>query len=465
MKVVSVTEDFNQEPGNAIVTIDGLAGIDSGSLSNSNPTLKVAFIKPGSQNEFLGTAGWQASECWFGVKLANNQTGDQFKFAMSPELALEMESRSYELQVKYAGQTHTAVFHWPEVREPDSPQPFINGDGNNGSTDYGEVTYGFITESFSDDEDRQETDNHEESDPVNENNYQTTGYTPETSFDPDDYQPANFAIDDQFTSENIAVDSSGDTKDAVPEDGADSAVTEFQQETVAESAAPEPESTGDTADREADKPSEDASPVRSNKETTENQSPLDSGINSAANRNNASQKNDEDQTASTSKGSHSRIFIWLIPALIILILLTVILYLLVSDDKQATATAQPEMQQATPVQPPQPEPVQPKITKPAPPVAEPAPVQPSAPSAENDRYRVKPGQPTRLMVLENDAGEQIEIVAITQKPSRGLVNIEQNKQVMYTWLSDSNGDDAFRYRIEDAHGQSASATVTIMARD
>ena len=115
MHVVSITEDYNQDPGNAILTLTA--------PYPSSSTLQVAFKKPGSRDEYLGTYGWQSTPCWFGVKQQNAGQQEIFKIALSPDLALEMEPRPYEIQVKAAGQTYTAVFHWPEIRELESAPP------------------------------------------------------------------------------------------------------------------------------------------------------------------------------------------------------------------------------------------------------------------------------------------------------------------------------------------------------
>lgn len=459
VRVVSVTENFNQEPGNAIITIEGVPDINDGS------PLQVAFKKPGSQDEFLGTSGWQPGECRFGVTLTGNDTGDRFKFALSPDLAFEMESRSYELHLRHGGKAHTAVFHWPEVREPDSP-PHFSSNGNHQPANFGDITYGYITESGDITESTditQTTDIAETTDitqPTDITETTDTNSEAEQSdynsaaFKPEAYQPPDYDVDDGFS---VANTSPGST--AHSEKASNESQTEEAAEVEHEEAGTRQEETGTGQEKPAD-----VTPDKQG-ESSENISPDQAGAGATTAL--------PPQTGVNRETEKTNKTVWVVFAAIVLILLAIILYLLLADNRQTSSpvskTPPPPEQQPLPAPP---QPTAPQTTEPEPvpePVPEtaprPVPFDSGITTASDDRFRVKPGQPARLRVMENDSGEQIRVVAIVQKPSRGLVTIEQNTQIMYTWLSDLNGDDSFRYQIQDAQGRTATATVTIMARD
>ncbi len=477
MQVVSITEDFNQEPGNAVLTIRGLPA------SSATP-LQVAFKKPGSQDEFLGTLGWQSTPCWFGVtQQGAGQQGkgqqESIKFAMSPDLALEMEPRSYEMHLKAGSKTLTTVFHWPEIREPESAA--ASGPAES------PANFGYISEAqdaLSDGSD-----------------YEASDYDPDKiNFASDDYQPASFEEEEQFAQDPAAAESAAQPEDSFePEETFETdAFTEdqFEAEPDAADETPEAASAQDaqTAPKTTQEPAKaaQAEPTPAQQHAAAPQPAQTPPSTGAALPPNATQP------------AQSSPLKWLIPVIIVLILLAVIGYLLLSDKEQnatddtaanpapevtpppvvppakpdvARPMPKPEVQPEPEVKPereaqpkpdvqpkPLPEPTKPRIAAPAAPVTEPDPPMITPLMATNDTYRVRPGEPVPLTVLDNDHGDSPVIAAIVQRPSHGLVTVEGGQRLIYTWLSDTLGDDQFTYQIQDAHGQTATGTVKIMAR-
>lgn len=453
MRVVSVTEDFNQEPGNAIITVEGLDRLLGASASGP---IQVAFKKPGSQDEFLGTAGWQPTECWFGVKQNASASAETFTFALSPDLALEMESRSYELQLKAGGKVHRSVFHWPEVREPASP---TNSVGSSTS-----AADGYIKETATS---------------AGKEDYQLADYSPGANVEMKPYQPINFGSEEKFAKDRLAA-SDPIEESARPEESKFSskplAEKEVQQDVAAESGSDNPRETDFTAEQKnVDKTDLTQPPAPSQTRTLKKTQPASSASVSEP----PFAINTEKQREQVPTGESGRPLKLIILLLVILILLAVIAYLFLRDGNNANE----EAPIATPTTMPMPQPtadidpnkVEPKYKptplpeirqEPAEPVSPPAPVTSSTgPTAGNDVYSVKPGEPTTLPVMNNDSGNQISLISIVQQPSHGLITIEAGKQIIYTWLSDSTGNDSFSYRIEDVHGGSAIASVVVMARE
>lgn len=465
MRVVSVTEDFNQEPGNAIITVDGVGQL----LGESAPgAIQVAFKKPGNQDEFLGTTGWQPSECWFGVTQNSASNADAFTFALSPDLALEMESRSYELLLKARGKEHSTVFHWPEVREPATETDIVD----NGSS---EAAFGYIAEATP-------------VDGPNGDQYQPADYNPDGAFDMDPYQPVNFGSEERFAKDPGKKTDEFEESIRPVEDAR--GVGESSEATVSPSNEPDNvkaestdrglESTDQSPEGAANKGALSEEPtvtqgLSADQKTSDTQAPVNSGEGNVSDANGAGTA-----PAVGNSGSASSALKWMVPLIIIFVLIAVILYLVSKGDEK---TEQPDVDHSPqfadkvplvdkPIPKPVIEPDAPKIVpkpkpvpKPVPEIKPTPPAPPSAPPvAADDRYRVTPGEPTRLSVLDNDRGASISLVSIRQKPSHGLVTIEHEKQVVYTWLSDSTGNDSFSYQIKDRHGKSATASVTVMAR-
>jgi len=111
VRIISVKTDHDREFGNAVVTISG--------LPDTKDHVLVSFHRPGYQDNYLSTDGWQASECWFSIEPNVESNSGHFKFLLSPDLAQHMEPEAYEFSVRIAGKEYQHSYPWPDVLEPE----------------------------------------------------------------------------------------------------------------------------------------------------------------------------------------------------------------------------------------------------------------------------------------------------------------------------------------------------------
>ncbi len=86
-----------------------------------------------------------------------------------------------------------------------------------------------------------------------------------------------------------------------------------------------------------------------------------------------------------------------------------------------------------------------------------------APVANDDSATTEPGVPVTVDVLENDHdidGDAITVSSVTQGTD-GTVTINSDGTVRYTPDPNFNGSDSFTYVVEDAKGETDSATVIV----
>ena len=86
-----------------------------------------------------------------------------------------------------------------------------------------------------------------------------------------------------------------------------------------------------------------------------------------------------------------------------------------------------------------------------------------APMASNDTATTIAGQPVVIGVLANDTDPDHDALTVTSAmpPSHGTVTINPNGTITYKPLAVYTGTDTFQYKITDANGATASATVTL----
>jgi hypothetical protein len=85
------------------------------------------------------------------------------------------------------------------------------------------------------------------------------------------------------------------------------------------------------------------------------------------------------------------------------------------------------------------------------------------PVAVNDQATTRKDQPVIINVLANDSdpdGDALKVVSVTQG-SAGSVVINANGTVTYTPGKRARASDAFTYTLQDTHGATASAKVTV----
>ncbi|WP_156760754.1 Ig-like domain-containing protein [Microbacterium karelineae] len=92
-----------------------------------------------------------------------------------------------------------------------------------------------------------------------------------------------------------------------------------------------------------------------------------------------------------------------------------------------------------------------------------------SPTAEDDRYGVRPGRSAVLPVLDNDSDPDGDVLTITidEQPGIGMVQTIQDGQALQITLPENAAEGAtesFRYTVDDGRGASDSATVEITAR-
>jgi RHS repeat-associated protein len=94
---------------------------------------------------------------------------------------------------------------------------------------------------------------------------------------------------------------------------------------------------------------------------------------------------------------------------------------------------------------------------------------PSAPSLTGDSVSTQEDRPVAIAVLANDSLGAATNFTLASAPSHGQVQFDgsgtpddvSDDRLVYTPDADWNGTDSFTYRIEDAYGRSALATVTV----
>lgn len=98
--------------------------------------------------------------------------------------------------------------------------------------------------------------------------------------------------------------------------------------------------------------------------------------------------------------------------------------------------------------------------------------QSSAPSAEDDRYGVRPGRTMILSVIDNDSSSDCGILAVSAfepipEAFGVVVPVYGARSFQLTTRADASGTVEFTYTIDDGRGTSApsTATVTLTARD
>jgi hypothetical protein len=85
------------------------------------------------------------------------------------------------------------------------------------------------------------------------------------------------------------------------------------------------------------------------------------------------------------------------------------------------------------------------------------------PIAVNDQASTRKGEPVSISVLANDSdpdGDALKVVSVTQGAA-GSVAIDANGTVTYTPGKRANSSDTFNYTIQDTHGATATAKVTV----
>lgn len=85
------------------------------------------------------------------------------------------------------------------------------------------------------------------------------------------------------------------------------------------------------------------------------------------------------------------------------------------------------------------------------------------PVAVNDKFKVSEDEKLKINILENDYdndNDSLIIQSITQ-PSNGTVLKNSNNTLTYKPNVNYNGKDVFTYKINDGHGSTSSATVSI----
>ncbi|HEX4870851.1 MAG TPA: Ig-like domain-containing protein [Nevskiaceae bacterium] len=81
--------------------------------------------------------------------------------------------------------------------------------------------------------------------------------------------------------------------------------------------------------------------------------------------------------------------------------------------------------------------------------------------ARDDAARAAPGATVQIPVLLNDEGQAPLFVSVETPPSQGRVAVAGDGQLAFTAPDPFVGSLSFRYRLEDAAGQSAVATVAV----
>ncbi len=88
----------------------------------------------------------------------------------------------------------------------------------------------------------------------------------------------------------------------------------------------------------------------------------------------------------------------------------------------------------------------------------------AAPVAQNDSgYSTEQSSPISIPVLDNDRGLDDGPIQVTviQPPPNGATEVLSNNSIRYTPNNDYSGSDSFVYKITDADGDIATATVTL----
>lgn len=84
---------------------------------------------------------------------------------------------------------------------------------------------------------------------------------------------------------------------------------------------------------------------------------------------------------------------------------------------------------------------------------------PAGPQANDDTASLNAGANTSISPLNNDSGDSIQLLNITQ-PTKGTATVSGNT-ISYTANSNATGTDSITYTIGDANGQQASASIVI----
>ena len=82
-------------------------------------------------------------------------------------------------------------------------------------------------------------------------------------------------------------------------------------------------------------------------------------------------------------------------------------------------------------------------------------------SATNDEFTTPPDNPLYGNILDNDIGENIEVISFSQPTSGGSLTVQSNGDFVYNPPLGFIGTDTFTYTITDANNETDSATVTI----
>ena len=87
----------------------------------------------------------------------------------------------------------------------------------------------------------------------------------------------------------------------------------------------------------------------------------------------------------------------------------------------------------------------------------------ATPVANSDQATAVAGQPVVIDVLANDAGlaNTPVVVQVTSLPANGSVSVAADNTITYTAAQGYSGQDGFLYRVTDANGDSAIASVTL----
>ena len=93
-----------------------------------------------------------------------------------------------------------------------------------------------------------------------------------------------------------------------------------------------------------------------------------------------------------------------------------------------------------------------------------APPSPAPPAAQDDDADTDAGTPVEVDVLENDAGDGLDVTAVSDPPGGAAAVTGGGQTVTYTPDPGFSGEDAFTYTVTDDEGATDQATVRVTVR-